>query len=435
MRRSKIWLVVCLIILSIPFWLAQSQDGNGCAATNSRYYLRNIEAEREVMTRLNRWRMRATSDPLVRNTTLDAMAMDQGCRTIPDAPFWRAYDFHTDDYGDGIAGRARAFGWQSYEFPDQVLASEIAAYYPDIDGLFSFWTTSPPHRAAATEQGFREVGVVVLQNEGWLLAYVVLAGRPDVLPVGYDASRRTLILTTDQSVYQQQTAFSPVRVRILNERREPLHAQPWLVWDRQIPLPANAGDNVIVIVSDGVTEIETMVNLNSSLIFPAVPTPTNQPTPTITPTLLQPTFTALPPTLTPIPSPTAHGDLFDVVMLWDNTSLTIINQSGSPLNLLPLAVVAPDIALSRDGRWFGAYYQGDLEALPAGYCLQAWSYALFAGPPDLPHECVMMASGRSNLAPGQRFWLTGSFNVTYWQQTIAVCQTSLGRCEFDLPTE
>jgi uncharacterized protein YkwD len=427
MRRSfsLASIVLTLLVILVSFHPSFSQE----APPRSRASL----AEDEILTRLNEWRLRHDLVPLVRNTDLDDLARQQAEFVFPYAPFSGEFNFHADAYGDSVIRRAQLIGWPHYDLPEQVLVSEIAAYYPDVDGAINFWQTSPPHRSAALTAGFREAGVAVLENNGWLLCYVVLGGRPDVLPVVYDPVRHVLFLSADYSFYRHD--FTPRRVQILDEYGNRLHDQEWLVWSSRMPLPPNAGDYITVVVTDGIREIRTDVDLYQSRVFPSQPTPIPSATPTARPTSARALITPSPrpPTSTPLPTATPRAQGFDILLVYNGDSLTLINQSGAPLNLGPLTITSDFMNLRKDSSWLGRYAQVPLSAFPPNYCMQAWSYEITNDPPPLPITCRLLASGRSILPAGERFWLAGEFRVLYGAEQVATCRANDGMCAFDVP--
>jgi hypothetical protein len=261
----------------------------------------------------------------------------------------------------------------------------------------------------------------------------VLGGRPNVLPVTYDPVKQLLYLTIDRSVFTDD--YRPTRVQILDMYGRRLHGDEWLVWGNTIPLPAGATDVITVTVSDGIRQISNRVNLDEARVFPSEPTPMPTNTPTVTPTLSGPVFTATPnqPTVTPTMTPLPTNGSFDVRVVYDDRSVTFINQSSRLLDLTPLVIYAPAVNFSRTGEWLGEYSEVSLEAFPPGYCLQAWSFETYYGPPALPDGCRLLASGRSILTAGQRFWLSSAFQIYYDGELIASCENRAHTCSFDIP--
>lgn len=395
---------------------------------------RNPDAEAQIITQINQWRIRRDLVPLQRNSDLDYLALTQAQYMIPRAPnIPDGEALHIDRFGDGVFRRAELVGWPSYEFSDQILISEVAAYYPTVELTINFWQSSLSHKRSVENPGFREIGVAVLHHHNWMLTYVVMGGRPGVLPVTFDPATNLLFLSTDRSVFSDE--FQPSRVQILDAQGERLHDDEWLVWSDRMRLPYGANGHISVIVSDGIRETRSEVDLYSARIFPSDPTPTPTFTPTITPTpsRVLATATPRPPTPTPIPSSTPVNGSYAVVLRYDDEAFTLINQSTLSIDLSPLSFVSTTLNLEKSADWLGRYSLIPISEFPPGYCMQAWSYTLDPGPPDLPDECRLLASGRSALTPGERFWLAGRFNVVYDRVVIAQCYASAEQCAFDIP--
>jgi uncharacterized protein YkwD len=426
--RKRTFLVLVLF-LGI-FVLSQ-----GIASLHEENFTRDPDAEIQVLTELNRWRIHRGLGPLMRNSDLDALAMQQATYKAPLVPFTGEIDFHKDSWGDGVFKRAEFYGWPSYDNePNKVLVSEIAAYYPSVSGAISFWQHSTPHRKSVTTPGYREAGVAVLRKGNWLLSYVVLGGREDVLPVMYDPVRNLLYLSTDKSWFAHP--FRPLYVKILDDQGNRLHSEEWLVWRDRIPLPPNATDNITVVVSDGIQEITTQTNLYDARIYPADPLPTPKPAPTARPSLnlVRSPVTPAPTQEPAVPSVTIDGS-FDVKMVYGDTSFSLINQSSRALDLSRLIIVSNTLNFKRTADWLGKYSKVALTDFPTHWCMQVWSYEVFTGPPGLPTGCSTLASGRSLLSAGDRFWLSSRFDVYYGLTLVATCRRGQKECGFDVPQE
>lgn len=430
--------LLCLLML-LPGMYAATQDTDPPdEAIPTERLFHDRGAEIDVYTELNRWRMRRGRSPLQRNPQLDALALQQAWYVTQWLPFTESeVDFHTDEWDDGVVRRAELSGWEAYGVSGAVFVAEIAAYYPNVAGVIGFWRGSDIHRASALNRGYREVGIGVIRNGNWILAYAVLGSRPNVLPVTYMPATNTLILTRDQSGFSDALAFVPVRVQILNAYGERLHEDEWLVWEERIPLPAGATELLTVILSDRLTEIPVTVDLNAVNVLPADVVPTRTPTVTPFPTRTPPpvTPTIAPPTPTPsmTPRPRAPIDGYDILLLYNNVALTFINQSDERLDVTPLVFSAQQTNTTITGRWLGFYAEVPLTAFPPNFCMQAWSFFLNPERPPLPDDCELLASGRSLLLPGDRFWLAVEFEVRYDGMLIATCYGQDGQCAFDLP--
>lgn len=446
-RRSwRLWIApvfifFLLVVATAPALVQESDAPFSRCATDSEFWSRSGSAEAEVMTQLNQWRFRIGLAPLARNQQLDRIAGQQADYIKEQVPFLHLQDpdFHTDQFGSGIERRVERNGWAAYD-NGEFLAGEIAAYYPNVWGAVNFWQSSPVHRDTVQIAGFREAGVYVLCRRGWLLSFVVLGGRPGVLPVTYDPVSRALFMTRDVSFYSDK--FIPAFVQMQGADGIRLHQDEWLVWSDVMPLPPYDGEELTVIMTDGITEVRSMVNLLDNRVFPSQPTPLPTMTPTPRPTSTPVQITATPMLPTPIPSPTPmpeHASGYDIVLYYNINSITLVNQASAPLNVLPLAVRSTFPQLERSGSWWGAFYGGDLTRLPDRYCLQAYAGEVFNGPDRRPQTCAMFGSVRGNLRAGERFWLGRQFEVLYYREVVAVCPgvrlTEESRtCAFDIPS-
>lgn len=145
------------------------------------------DTEDLVLTELNRWRLTKNMMPFLRNKQLDALAEEQAEYMMGRGWFYDGMDFHTDAYGGGIISRLANNGWPAYNFVEQILGGENAAFYQTVGGVINFWKGSERHRENVETIGFREIGIAAYAYRDSLLVYTVLAGRPNVLPVVVDA--------------------------------------------------------------------------------------------------------------------------------------------------------------------------------------------------------------------------------------------------------
>lgn len=426
MRKVALLLALLFLLMGVSLvFVATGQEG--------RSYPRDLDVELDLITALNRYRVRDGRGPLLRNPDLDYLAQIQAEYMQQWLPLTEEeLDYHADRFGDGILRRAELIDWPSYGFGDSPFVGEIAAYFPSVQGMMDFWNNSQAHRDDIYAYGYREVGVTVLRNGNWLLAYVVFGARPDVLPVFYDAQLNKLVLTTDQSPFIFNR-FVPTLVKIEDEAGQRLHVEEWLPWRSRLPLPEGAGRIITVTYSDGVRDVRTTVDLYQALLYPSDGRGTRRlSTLTVVTGTPRATVTPLPPTPTWTPSPVPQGDQYDIVLEYNATSLNFINQSGEDLNLRPLSIVVSGLgAISAD--WMGAYSEVPLTEFPDEFCMQLWSNEQRPDPPAVPEACRVMASSRSVLTTNQLFWIAGSFDVTYYGVVIASCEASLHTCAFDIP--
>lgn len=407
--------------------------------------LRDDAAAMQVVGRLNTWRMDEGLWPLRRNETLDAMALYQAEYLLTLSRIPNGAEIHRGRNGEGVKQRALfpQFRWPFYGRAENIAIGEIAAVYGTMDGAFAFWLSSTPHRNSVLTAHYREVGVAALpRRTGIGTIYVVVFGaQPDVLPALADPRGNQILLSNE--VYSAQRLGGGIQtatqIRIFDAQGRAL--TEWTPWQPQVDVPAKAGDLVYVLYSDGKRESIAVVPLqqNRALLRGYVPTLTPSPTPTLTPSA---TFTPTPlvtltpsptwtpsPTLTPSPTPTPPGP--ELVLIYDNASLSLVNVALYPVSLLGLEIVGQNYTLNM--RWWTETQRGiDLNRFPPGQCLRAYSYAQQPSS-ALPKGCTAVRSDRSRLQPGERFWLLADFEVRRQGQVLAQCQLNAGQCTVDLP--
>ncbi|MEO1290089.1 MAG: hypothetical protein AAFV93_20235 [Chloroflexota bacterium] len=294
--------------------------------------------------------------------------------------------------------------------------------------MMDFWNNSDVHREAIYDFGYREIGVSVVRNRNWYLAYVVFGARPNVLPVMYFAEQNKLYLNHDQSGFPW--VFVPSRIQILNEDGERLHDEEWLLWRPRIDLPTDAGDVISVVYSDGINQITNTVKLSEVRVYPSEPMPDRADAEKTVPESF--TIPQSEESIANLAESMTDSD-GDVRIEYDGRSISIINQAGHGLNFEPFVIYANASGATITSDFVGAFSDVPLSALRHGDCMQMWSFQQTPIAPPLPDNCETLVSGRSVLTLGDRFWLVGSFEVMYNQRLIAICEADVSSCEFNLP--
>ncbi len=150
-------------------------------------------------------------------------------------------------------------------------------------------------------------------------------------------------------------------------------------------------------------------------------------TPTATPTLTRTPFR--------LPSPTAPST--DILLIYDDDQLNLINTSRRTLNILELSFVQvgtePYIFNAVEWALTGAARQPS--SFPDGWCMKVGRIERQVE--TRFSECRAQASFRYT-APSKQFWRVHSeaqttFSVRFGEQEIAVCAIAAGRCVFSLP--
>jgi uncharacterized protein YkwD len=395
---------------------------------------RDPRAELEMLARLNEWRLSLDLTPFKRNSTLDALAMLQASYVSTLRPYPDGVEIHRGRTGELVKDRARwqPYDWPTYGRPDQIAVEEIAAIR-SLDGAIDFWHSSSTHRRAATNPAYREIGIAAIPiSRGSYIYIVVLGSEPGVLPSLYNPETRLIQMTRE--LYPFTGTYDglkmPTQVRFFDEAGRPLLDGEWVDWAEEMPVPADAGDKVYLLLSDGTHDAITEVGLRDDVIWlPAlIPTltPTFTPTATFTPSRTPTPAITNTPTLTPTPTPTPGPEL---LFLYDDQALTMINIERYTVSLTGVEIVGESITLP-------SYWWPNFEefAFRSRTCVQAYSAAV-SQPPRKPDECRVVSSQHGRLRPDQRFWLDADFEVRQNGEMIGTCEAAAGRCVVDLPNE
>jgi uncharacterized protein YkwD len=379
----------------------------------------------EILGLLNEWRLSLGLTPFRLDETLEAMAIYQASyiatlKNIPNGP-----DIHKGRGGEGVKQRAlfNQFNWPYYGRPEQIQIGEIAAVRTAA-GAITFWKSSTPHRLTVTNPAYREIGIAAFRRGTGYIYVAVLGARPDVLPALADTDNGKLYLTNERSGYaaqKQPWIHTATEIRLFDAKGRPL-SDDWIPWQETLDLPKNAGDKLFVLYTDGSAESMSEVDLNADVVV----LPGYEPPPDFAAMLAQAAAA------TPLPTATPEPPRPELLLVYDNRSLAVINNSRHTLDL-------SDVALQGNGMYLPmTWWQGargvtlQLYDFPSGDCVQVWSEQEFTAPRK-PAECRSVRSGRSFLENSQRFWLEGSFEVALNGDVVATCQAAARRCEVDLP--
>jgi hypothetical protein len=376
----------------------------------------NTNEARWIHAQLNRWRLGLDLGPLAYNTTLEAMALEQAeylltLRRWPDNP-------HTGRSNEGPRVRARwePYNWPTYGAYDQIVIGEIIWQGTREDAI-SFWRGSTVHRNTVTNGRYREVGIAALPRGRGHIFIAVLGARPNVLPALADPQTSTLYLTDE--TFDRGVGINWIhnitQVRLFDSDGRPL-SNGWIPWQAKMPLPANAGDNLFVLYSDGSEEVIDSV----SLLERDVSLPEYE-------TAWLPTIAAVPTEILPTPTPTPPP-VPRIRIVYNNRSLTLYNTAPTFANVRGLEMVSGN-TVQAVSELNSAHIRGSLGALPALNCLHITQIGSRAGTP--PSACRY--SSTTTLQASQFFWTTGDFQVRRGDTLIAECRQLDEICEFDLP--
>lgn len=378
----------------------------------------------DMIGELNAWRLEAGLSPLRPNETLMKMAFFQAdylmsLRSIPDGPA-----IHRGRNGEGVRARARysQFDWPYYSRQEHIAIGEIAAVFP-LNRAMAFWRSSPPHFNTITNPAYREIGVAAIPRQFNTLYVVVFGARPNVLPAFIHPETNQLHLTRDEygPAVHHITLVNPLSLRLFDADGRPLD-NDWRPWQPVIDLPDTSSQTFHLLYTDGQRMAMTRVNRERDiLILPGYQPPLESFSfaPTSTPA---PTATPPPPTPTPIPRPA-------LTLIYDETTLTIINTSGRNLNLSPFTLAVGDFNLPMS--WWREVSNFPLGEFPPRHCLQISVEGV--SQPLLPSECQLSRARRNIRPPVIHFWAEEFFVVRANRRMLATCEASAGRCEVFLP--
>lgn len=401
---------------------------------------------------VNEWRIQEGLAPLALNPILNQMALAQASYVLPKLKDINdESEYHRDAQGRDARQRAAALGWPSYGRADRIEAGENAAVGPVQFGL-RFWKGSEIHKKAALSPVYREVGIAALPNgKGSYLFYMTFGSRPGVLPVMASPDGKQLYLTTEQSRYATANT-APMQVRIFDTNGQPL--TDTMNWKAVIDLPANAGQNILVLVTQGTAQSIQTVDLKTSVVvlpsgsaIAAAPTPVPaQPTvppaaPTTVVSAAQPTTVAVQTanpspvaplvaaTNTPQPQaiPATPSGPIDIALVYTRSSLTLVNASSQPVNLTGLTLTGQAGSLTTE-RW-QRVASFPIEAFPPGQCLQV----IRSGTSDAAPSTCKQVRSIVTLTPERVFWVQGSFTVQKDSTMLATCDAAAGQCAINLP--
>jgi uncharacterized protein YkwD len=389
-----------------------------------------------MLARLNDWRAGVGVGPLASNSLLQSLAQAQfdyllSLPVLPDG-----LELHVDANGQYAKERAIAAGWPHYSTDVQTALSEIICVNAGPAECIGWWQSSESHRIAATNPGFREVGVA---GGPWAFGTVYVAtlgARPNVLPTLIDPVSQQIYLGTERYPFAGGGNWigKVTDYQILPSVDSVPADDSWQPWSMTIPLPDTTEPHAVA-YTDGTTQVISSVDPRKDtawlpVVLEAIATPV--PTATITPTAANsatpaPTATA---TATPTPRRTATPEgPPGIVFVYDANSLTVTNTTDSPVDLTKILLTngTEKFALSQ----FQAFSLSlPLNLFPADGCIQAWNSS--GAVPKKPAECKVLYSSM-NITADQAFWGTSDFEIQNDGKTVAECTAAAGRCVAELP--
>ena len=228
-----------------------------------------------------------------------------------------------------------------------------------------------------------------------------------------------------------------------------------LTWKAQLDIPAGASNVLSVLYTYGTTQTTTLVDRSQAValltstigqvqapvqVVAATPqTVAVQPTaapvqPTAAPAgAVQPTAAPIQPTAVPVQpttvpaQPAVNPAAADLLLTYDANSLTVINNSKTPLNITGLSLIGSGVTVGVQ-LWSRV---GDVPvtAFPSSHCMMV--RLINSGVPA-PATCKWTRS-IVDLTPQKIFWTMGDFIVSINGTLLATCSPGAGQCAVDVP--
>ena len=414
----------------------------------------------ELLGEINAWRIEQGQWPLAYNETLEAIALQQASylvdeTTIPSS----GGDFHLDADGGGVEDRAIAspYNWPIYESVPLPVVAENAAV-GDVDFALQLWRQSMVDRINVLNSEYREAGIAVLPlSTGDANLFIMVFGsQPGVFPIFSDIANNSLILSNETISSEDSKDFGEITEISIFGSDGQLLSERSIPWEPEITLPNNAGDSLFLLLSDGMNEQISQVDLQNDVIVLPGNTGTNRTeaqsvvsveatsvqlevttiSPTPAPTNLSTsTPTSLPATQTPVvdvePITEVQVEVVksssQVRLIYDQNSITLVNISDERVDISDLIIVS-DIMEISVGDW-ASNATVPITSFPSASCLQIWSW--MRSNVAKPSQCQTRWSVFT-IAPNSVFWTEGEFTVQRDGVILAVCSASDSSCEVDI---
>ncbi len=205
---------------------------------------------RDVIERLNAWRMSENVAPLRVNADLTRLALEQATYLINLPVMPLNGDLHKDANGKLPPQRALSENWPTYGLNSRVAVGENAAQGDAAFAMY-FWLHSDIHRAAALNPAYREVGVAAVPYEKTHLILAEFGARPDILPAFIFPEQDTIYFTNEQ--YKFKTGGSWVQnvtaIELFDANGKALLSTP-SPFVADLPLPSITTSSLDVVYHD-----------------------------------------------------------------------------------------------------------------------------------------------------------------------------------------
>lgn len=377
-----------------------------------------VDPTLEVLELLNGWRIQQGLWPLKPNDTLQQLALAQAeyLLSLPDMP--DGGELHKGRNGEMPPQRAilAPYNWPTYGV-DQIAIGEVAAV-GSPEYAVEYWQHSDIHARTVVNPAYREVGIAALPHNSDTLFIVVLGGRPNVLPAVVAGDQ--IYLSNEQYQYAaaKDNIHTVTQFRLFDADGKPL-TDDWMAWQSTLPIPANAGDHLFVLYDDGAVQVMSEVSLEGIALEPPQVVEAAQPTavPTTQPATPQ---TSSDQPSAPVTSP-------DVLLIYNNDTLTLLNVSTQNIDLSSLDVEGSGITLATT-RWTSVA-EVPLNDFPPGHCLMVQASGEDI---TMPTGCSWLRSVIT-MSPVQFFWIGSKFDVRAGGQVLATCEPGKPDCGVKLP--
>ncbi len=431
-----------LVLLS-----AQLQAANGIAESDP-------IVERDVIARLNAWRISENLPPMKFNAELQALALKQARFLAGMSELPHGGDLHIDDKGNLPPQRANISKWPAYGIAARTAIGENAAV-GDAKFALRYWLHSEIHKKTALNPAYREVGVAAVPFHKDFMIIAVFGARPDVLPAFLFPEEGTIYFTNEQYKFKSGGKWiqNVTTIQLYDENGKALLEVP-SPFVEKMTLPPLTTENIEVAYQNGTTITRYKLNVRNDIaILPhhqatagitLVPTtgatailptstkparlapPTNTPRfqapPTNTPRSIAAANTPVPTALaTTLPTESAASILEtpdkspELMILYDDDSLVIVNDTDNTADISDLSLRYQARVL--DSAKWAAIIPVPLQRFPADHCLmlEVATAKLF-----LPEACKQVRSVLT-LNPERRFWMVDSFEVWRGDKLLGVC--------------
>lgn len=224
------------------------------------------DARMELLAEINQWRLEEGLWPFKVNDTLTAFALAQAnyVASLPSAPD----DPHASPDGQPRE-RALAGGWPFYNNPGQMAVGEVA-YDGTMEAALNYWRyESQIHHDTVASPGFREIGVAIVPGGQYGDVFMVMVGaRENVLPVLYEPLSHQIYFSTERHRWSEGPRMHDVtRFQLLPTGDTGIIDEAWQNYATSLEAPEGVGPNMVVAYTDEEHIVETLFDLEHSILW------------------------------------------------------------------------------------------------------------------------------------------------------------------------